>query len=442
MPKKYNYNYENVHKGDEFKSFTALFEAVTGEKPPSGSANQEAVKREMSKYIDFVKKSEIDPKASPRAYIVRKVYDVPLELEENRGRKGIYSDYIKPLLLVSCGFETFEGKMSKLSNNLGIFKRYTSYLLDNTGVWKNKSNISRSEFNPWVTGENMVPGQQKYLSTLRNQIYSTIERSLSSLQDEKIVSWKYYHQIIPDILIDIEGSKDRRPKSSNELKEDNKRRHQLLSEIENDKNSVLQPKTLEKLNIYSQGWSGDINYSRHKDFICMEGWPKPQNLPIVASDEQEEAIQNLELFMRQYAYKECLKSNHLPAIEKVLNGYDFFQNQALSQQYKRLVKEMYPWLIECKVIWKEVKYEITGMPEQIDKYIDLQSFDYEKCMGSLSCAFLKYMDSHMDKIKFQPTKESKSDYKGEFDRNIAPQPIDMSKAACALHEKLKSFYSI
>ena len=148
MPKKYNYNYEKVHKGDEFKSFTALFEAVTGEKPPSGSANQEAVKREMSKYIDFVKKSEIDPKASPRAYIVRKVYDVPLELEENRGRKGIYSDYIKPLLLVSCGFEPFEGKMSKLSNNLGIFKRYTSYLLDNTGVWKNKSNISRSEFNP------------------------------------------------------------------------------------------------------------------------------------------------------------------------------------------------------------------------------------------------------------------------------------------------------
>ena len=63
---------------------------------------------------------------------------------------------------------------------------------------------------------------------------------------------------------------------------------------------------------------------------------------------------------------------------------------------------MYPWLIECKVIWREVKYEITGMPEQIDKYIDLQSFDYEKCMESLSCAFLKYMDSHIDKIKATP----------------------------------------
>ena len=74
MP-KYKYNFLNVKQGQLFKDFTALFETVTGEKPPTGARNRAAIERELSRHISYCKASEINPEVtSKRAIIVKEIY--------------------------------------------------------------------------------------------------------------------------------------------------------------------------------------------------------------------------------------------------------------------------------------------------------------------------------------------------------------------------------
>lgn len=442
--KEYNYKFDDLYPKQIFKNFTAMFQAITGEKPPTGSRNRVAVERELSKYIDFGKLSEIDTNASPWAYIVKEVYDTPRTLAENRGKSGKYADYLKPLLLVSCGFSGFDGKMYKLANQMGILGKYTIDMLENTAVWKSKNKIDKTEFNPWAINEDMLPGKQQYFRSLWGQIRNAIERSLDSLQKEGIIKWRYYHQLIPSVWIDIEESEKRRTKSKAELEIDKEKREELLKEIENDNNSVLKTETLERLNIYSKGWPCEsIQCDAYKGVLHISGRDFIIEFPLRATAEQEAAICNLEDFMRQYTYKKCYKLNQLPSMEETPNAFKFFQDVNLRKTYKQLVQEMYPWLIECKVIWKELEYEIIGTTAQIDQYINLQTFDYEKCEESLSCEFLNYMDSHMGKIQFQPTFDTRSDLKRKsVGERIPANPLEQSKSACKLHDELKSYYKI
>lgn len=443
---EYKYNYSNLKRGQLFKDFTALFEAITGQKPSTGARNRAAHERELSRHIKYCKASEINPEiTSKRAIIVQEIYDTPLELHENRGKRGKYSDYLKPLLLVSCGCSSFEGKMCRLANSLGIFEKYTLDQLNNTDLWKPKNKIDKLEINPWKIEAGMMPGQQQYVRTLWNQIRATIERSLDALQKEKIVTWQYYHQLIPDILIDIVGSKDKRPKSRSEIQENEEKKNEFLKEVLPDVNSVLLPETIETLNIYSEKWAHPMKYDTLKDTIYLSSMESPHEFPIRATSEQEEAISNLTQFMHQYACKKCYKLKTLPPIEKVPNEFEFFQNSHLAEIYKQMVEEMYPWLINCKVIWKELEYKVIGTSEQLENYIDTRTFEGENYAQSLSWAYLNYMDSRMEKIMFYPTKKTLSDLKekrfGKISGPMIEQPLEKSKAACALHEKLKQFYN-
>ena len=446
MP-KYKYNFFNVKQDQLFKDFTALFETITGGKPPTGARNRAAIDRELSRHISYCKASEVNPGiTSKRAIIVKEIYNTPLKLEENRGKHGKYSDHLKPLLLLSCGGTSFEGKMCRLSNSLGIFEKYTFDKLNNTDGWDSKSKIDKLEFNPWEIKEDMMPGKQQYLRKLWNQIRSAIERSLKSLQEDGIVEWTYYHKLKPDVLIDIDGRTERRLKSRAELQEDNDRREKFLAEILSDANSVLLPETLEQLNIYSKSWDNCIDGELLEDAIYINGMSIPYEFLIRATEKQEDAIANLEQFMRQYAYKKYYKLKNLPPVKEIPNEFEFFQNCYLAKTYKQMVKEMYPWLIECKVMWKEVKYQIVGEPYQLDYYINSPDFDCEVSKEALSKAFLKYMDTHMEEIMFLPTPTTESDLSGRrFGKTTGPmmeKPISMSKAACELHKKLQQFYDI
>ena len=446
MP-KYKYNFFNVKQGQLFKDFTALFEIITGEKPPTGARNRAAIKRELSRYISYCKASEVNPEiTSKRAIVVKEIYNTPLKLEENRGKHGKYSDQLKPLLLLSCGCSSFEGKMCRLSNSLGIFEKYTLDQLNNTDVWRAKSKIDKLEFNPWALKEDMMPGKQQYLRTLWNQIRAAIGRSLESLQREGIIEWTYYHKLMPDMLIDIDGSKERRLKSIAEIQEDKERREQLLEEILSDSNCVLLPETLDQLNIYSKGWENDIDRSILEEVAYINDMSIPADLLICATKKQEDAIANLEQFMRQYAYKKYYKLKKFPSFEETPNEFEFFQHSYLTKIYRRMVKEMYPWLIECKVMWKEVEYRVLGDSHQLEYYINSPEFDSEAAKESLSKEFLRYMNTHMQDTFFLPTSNTMSDIKeNRFGKSTGPvmeKPIAMSKAACELHEKLQQFYEI
>ena len=112
---KYKYNFQNVKKGQQFKDFTAFFQAITGQKPQTGAKNRAAIERELSKYISYCKASEIKPEiSSKRAIIIKEIYDSPRKIDENRGRHGKYANYLKPLLLLSCGYSSYEGKCTVL----------------------------------------------------------------------------------------------------------------------------------------------------------------------------------------------------------------------------------------------------------------------------------------------------------------------------------------
>lgn len=446
MP-KYKYNFFNVKPGQLFKDFTALFEIITGEKPPTGARNRAAIKRELSRYISYCKASEVNPEiTSKRAIVVKEIYNTPLKLEENRGKHGKYSDHLKPLLLLSCGCSSFKGKMCRLSNSLGIFEKYTIDQLNNTDVWRAKSKIDKLEFNPWALKEDMMPGKQQYLRTLWNQIRAAIERSLDSLQKEGIVEWTYYHKLIPDVLIDVEGRKEKRFKSKHELQEDYNRREKLLKEISSDTNSVLLPETLEHLNIYSAYWENDIDQSALKEATYINEMSIPNEFLICATKRQEDSIANLEQFMRQYAYKKYYRLQRFPSVKELPNEFEFFQNSHLAKLYKQMVEEMYPWLIECKVIWKEVEYRVVGNSHQLEYYINSPEFDSEAAKESLSKEFLRYMNTHMQDTVFLPTSNTMSDIKEKrFGKSTGPvteKPIAMSKAACKLHKKLQQFYEI
>lgn len=445
--KKYQYNFSTLKKGQQFKDFTALFEEITGQKPSTGARNRAAYERELSKHISYCKASEVNPEiTSKRAIIIQEIYNTPLNLRENRGRHGKYSDHLKPLLLLSCECSSFEGKMCRLSNCLGIFERYTLYQLNNTEIWNPKSRIDRLEINPWKITEEMVPGKQQYLRTLWNQIRAAIERSLDSLQKEGIVEWSYYHKLMPDLLIDVEGRKEKRFKSKHELQADNDKRRTLLEEVLSDTNAVLLPKTLNQLNMYSNCWKSDIDIAILKEAVYINDMSIPAEFLIRATKEQEEAIANLEQFMRQYAYKKYYKLKKFPSIKEIPNEFEFFQNSHLAKKYKQMVKEMYPWLIECKAVWKEVEYRVIGEPHQLECYITSPEFDSETSKEALSKEFLRYMDSHTEEIMFLPTPATEFDLKAKrFGKATGPmmeKPISMSKAACKLHEKLQQFYKI
>ena len=127
---QYNYETRNIDINATFPSFSKLFCAVTGRKPPTGKNNLDIVKANLSRYLEYRKLCEADPSCVKKnAVIVTKIHNPPLPKEnDGRGRRGIYADNIR-LLLVSLG--TFEGKYSTLANQVGVFSRYFDELKKN-----------------------------------------------------------------------------------------------------------------------------------------------------------------------------------------------------------------------------------------------------------------------------------------------------------------------
>lgn len=445
MSKKYIYNFNNIHEGQVFKNFTELVKAVTGEKLSTGAKNRQAVKNVLYKHIDYCTASEYNADiTSSRALIVTKIYDTPRIPEEHRGKHGVYADYLRPLLLTSCG-HSFRGKICTLVNRLGVFKEYTFPLFFNTHLQEqgNATKFHWTEFNPWTTHENTSMGVQKYKSTLWYQIRNTVTGNLDSLQKDGILEWNYYYQFIPSILIDIDGTHQKRPKSLNELQVDKQKRDSFLEEVAHDTNSVLLPETLHQLNIYSDAWSHEVNYDAYRDRIYASDPNNPSEFPLRTTAEQEAAIENLNAFMRQYAYMKFYNLQALPSIEEedVSSSYKFFNNPSLSMAYKKLVAETLPWLIECKVMWRELEYHVFKNSEPVNRYTNSQTFDKKQYQDVLSQTFIQYMDSHMDKIQFVPN--DSSDLNGtHIGRLPNTMPLNRSNSACAFHDRLKGLYNI
>ena len=164
-----------------------------------------------------------------------------------------------------------------------------------------------------------------------------------------------------------------------------------------------------------------------------------------ATRAQEDALIKVDQFLKQYAIKKLYGLDHYPSATEI--PPDFFQDFRLSKKYRVLAKTVYPWLIGCKSVWREIEYEVTASEDQVKEYLRYYSTDSKKCADELTKAIITYMDSHMKKIKYVPTeadlqKDSNIYILRELSVPILERPLSNSKSACALHSKLKELYDI
>ena len=386
--------------GQIFKNFAGLYRFLTGKEPPSGKRNQDAVKNQFKKYFEWKLLKDIDSQTtSKRAIIITKIYDSPITLPENRGKRGKYSDLLKPLLLMHG---QFQGKESELFRELNILgrayeNRYKEYLPNEP--WRNSNSI---DLLPWriakQEGRPLELGEYTYRRVLWNDMRMTVERALDSLQQEGKISWRRYYVMIPTTLKDMEGTKERRPKTVADLKKENCERSEFLETISEDSNCVLDIQKLNALDIYSAEWQGSVDLEEYQRLMFLDAKSRGENaslsdIPIKATEEQEEILKHIELFVRQYTYKVYKKMKKFPSIEDVPKEYEFFSDRKLGQLYRDNVKELYPLLIRCRAIWKEIEYVVLEEPNTTD--YPPQNILSDK----LSIQFLQRMDTHMKKYR-------------------------------------------
>ena len=269
-------------------------------------------------------------------------------------------------------------------------------------------------------------------------------RCLDSMQKDGLLTWHEFHRFIPSVVVDVEGSKLRMPKTLAEAAKAMKKCEEFCRTECAKENVVLDPELIASLNILDERYWDSPEYPLCSDYqqavYRMKGYP----VPIRASDRQEKAISNFDGFMKQYAYKEFCGSKSYMKLENIPNDCEFFKNAALSQLYMELVEEFSPWLIGCKVIWRELEYEVNTDTEVFTEALKKSEVETVDYAGQLTQLFLEYMDSHMDAFYFTAGKKDIQDTELTFGRPLinGRYTLSNSKSAQALHEKLKTLCAV
>ena len=162
--KNYFFDALAVHEGQIFPSFKALFQTVTGREPPTGKKNLEIAKKNLARYVEHKLLIEVDPTAtSKRAVIITAIHEDPLPMEDHRGERGTYADFMRPLVLK---LSEFEGKMYVLCNELGLFSRYFQEMQRSSVVKDTLGRNGEFEYNLWNTNEKLLLGEREYNALL------------------------------------------------------------------------------------------------------------------------------------------------------------------------------------------------------------------------------------------------------------------------------------
>ena len=435
-------NFKKIHVGRQFKNFSDLCREVTGEKPPTGKKNQDAIKREMSRFIEFKRTCEIDPTETSKLKLtITAVHDSPQVLLENRGRRGKYSDYMRPLLLRK---NSFCGKLNTLLNEIGIFSRYHKEITELNSEWYKECKIDPMEVNLWKIDDMMFPGERQYRNSIWFLQKQTLERNLEALEKAGLIKLHKYYQLLPAIVKDVPNSKYRRFLDKTELAEREQERHKAFAEFKKDPNFKLTYKDICLLDITETDiWCNPISLIGYKYQVVRD---EMRLFPIKATKEQEDALRKIEIFWKQATMKKVYNLKSYPPEEDIPN--DFFRDTNLREEYRRQIKATIGCLTGCKSIWTEIEYTVVATNEEIEDYLKLYPASTAKESATiLTKKFIKYMDKRMSRITYMPTAESlKEDSKmrvfGMEPRVYIEKPLLNSKSACMLHEKLKKLYDI
>ncbi len=428
MEKPYIFSFETIREGDIFKDYKTFFYTVTGRNPPSGKTGRE-LKVRLSRYCEYCPNIVVDPTETRKNAIrVTKIYDTPLEVEENRGRRGKYADLLTPLILAQ---NEFTGTIGELCNYLRIFKEYFDYrqrLPENQRCY-----IKQNLWKPLATDLSAVREVKRHL---KYHIQSTVKHRLEAMAKAGKIEYKEYRVIIPNAMTSTDGAKGVRPKAHIDFQKDMEARIRVVANYLQDMNCVLDIELLKCLDVGSAKWVNEVypNYDDLKFGLAYEGW---KSFPIRASTKQEAAIDNFERFLRQHTYKEVYKESCYLEPDLIPNKWDFFNNAALSSKYEELFKELFPILTNCEKTWPELQYKVIDPPE-----VSLDSTVLKEYAFDVSRKFLDYLEAHIGNIYYTVQKRDIDDMRG-FGKcqPLCQISVARSKSAMKFVDQLKELYA-
>lgn len=432
---KTQYNTNNIKIGQEFKDLTALSLAVTGKKPPTGKRNRDTFLKHLYRHIEFCPSQVLDPTIkSKRQLTILEIYEPPLEIEDNRGRHGEYADLLRPIILRNF---SFCGKMSTLLNDLGIFKRlfdeeirFQKYKYDK---------IPDNQFHLWKAVRAHSSALNVYGHMMYRQVGDTIKRNLNSLQDQGCLTWNEYFMIIPDIFTAIEESADIRPKSKEIILPQEQQRKDLLEHFIHMDNCVLNVDSLNTICIYSDDWSNEYSLYDYKQACLINNG----TFPIRASKQQEQGLNDMNLFFQQLACSNYPENDTLIPLNDMPDEFEFWNNFTLVRRYNKLQQEYAPILTGCKKQWRELEFQVNRSHATTIKYLNGVIPSLYASADKLTGKFIKYMDKQLNRTEFKLPKSELDDCIRKFFWNKPLYEVKLSdcRSVIDMQSHLKDLYS-
>lgn len=422
-------NTQNIQVNDIFPSITALFAAVAN-KPLSSGKTRKSDLGQLFRYLEYRKLCEMDPLCTKKnAVIVTKIHNPPLPKEnDGRGRRGIYADDIRPLL-VNIG--EFEGKHFVLANQVGVFSRYFDELKKNNSelVKQLERQTNELDYNLWKRNEFMAPGEKEYRSIISEKVKDILKSNLEALHREGTVQYEAHYKIIPDTSLTMEDYRTR-PMSKAEEIEGWEEHRKAIEREASRKNSVLNAELAEHL-IFG------IDKAYSLDYQLLRAGENP----VICSPEQEAAIENYQFYVRQCAMKEYRHLDKLPVVdgeELITKSGLFFQNPRLVQIYNKIDNKLRPLLFGDITFWREIEYRVID-EKKAERY--LKGFDQRQAADELSQRVLEYMDKQLENHIVEAKPGDWKDIPGAFGR-VPDGALRRYQSAVRFHKKLKGLYGV
>ena len=408
---QYVFHTDRIQEGQEFKSFKALFLAVTDREPPTGKKNLDKAKERMKRCLEYEKIQ--DGKQPVR---VTKIYDPPLDFDDGRGHDGPYINNLRPLIIEQ---DHFFGKISELQNVLGLFSRYREPLQGD----------GSSDHNIWSWSKTTPVGESIYKDKINGQLNSRIKDALNSLQKDGIIVWQEKYVVYTKEILAQPYDNEYDLLSRQEIREKaNAALRSIKREVKKYRACTLLAKDLRPLLPGTNIAWRDCCEDEVKKYYRTRSHE--------ATLEQVEAIEKYELFIMQCAYKEYKGLSELPEVSELPGKKKFFSIFRLHQAYNKCERQYNSMFFGTTRFWKEIEYKVVDY-EKAQKYLGKSEF----AAARVSKQALSFMDERMKTEMFYPKGKELEDLRGFGEqREGYKHPLKHSKSATKLHNKLKALY--
>lgn len=246
----------------------------------------------------------------------------------------------------------FERKMCELYSRMRLFERYSNEMRRRVEVRNRLAQMqgNKDDLDLWQSCWYPRIGERYYAGILKTEIAEKVKDALKSMQGEGIVTWRMRTMLLPDIRTQTEG---------NELRieayrvETEQRVRACAEEIQNcaeETNSCLNAEQL--IGFLRSVYSRD-RFEEYAQQLIRDG----RVAAFAANEEQEEALENYNDYVRQCAYQRVSQLGELPPLEQIPVGGEFWRNpyewEALSIAAMKDTYEEAVAFLEEKISGKE-----------------------------------------------------------------------------------------